>query len=202
MGLRASEASYGARRPAPAYQARWAIRIPSPRRTARAGDCSGEDALPEEARDEHGELMGALRVGIVPGPLDHRDAAESGGHLGDDPLGLSPGVGPVGVLGAHDDQGRAGDAGQRGARVGESAVQAARREVNEETGVDVEITGLSGIYSDPQHVIAYDDGEVRQEFSLCFHAKPVGGELRSSSESKEARWVSPDSLQDLKIHPS
>src|SRR5580704_19640785 len=95
MGLRASEASYGARRPAPAYQARWAIRIPSPRRTARAGDCSGEDALPEEARDEHGELMGALRVGIVPGPLDHRDAAESGGHLGDDPLGLSPGVGPV-----------------------------------------------------------------------------------------------------------
>jgi ADP-ribose pyrophosphatase YjhB (NUDIX family) len=86
--------------------------------------------------------------------------------------------------------------------IGESVVQAARREVNEETGVDVEITGLSGIYSDPQHVIAYDDGEVRQEFSLCFHAKPVGGELRSSSESKEVRWVSPDSLQDLKIHPS
>jgi ADP-ribose pyrophosphatase YjhB (NUDIX family) len=86
--------------------------------------------------------------------------------------------------------------------IGESVVQAARREVYEETGVDVEITGLSGIYSDPQHVIAYDDGEVRQEFSLCFHAKPVGGELRSSSESKEARWVSADSLQDLKIHPS
>jgi ADP-ribose pyrophosphatase YjhB (NUDIX family) len=86
--------------------------------------------------------------------------------------------------------------------IGESVVQAARREVYEETGVDVEITGLSGIYSDPQHVIAYDDGEVRQEFSLCFYAKPLGGELRSSSESKEARWVSPDSLQDLKIHPS
>ena len=86
--------------------------------------------------------------------------------------------------------------------IGESIVQAARREVYEETGIDVEITGLSGIYSDPRHVIAYDDGEVRQEFSLCFHAKPVGGELRSSSESKEARWVSPDSLQNLKIHPS
>ena len=86
--------------------------------------------------------------------------------------------------------------------IGESVVQAARREVYEETGVDVEITGLSGIYSNPRHIIAYDDGEVRQEFSLCFHAKPVGGELRSSSESKEARWVSPDSLQDLKVHPS
>ena len=37
-----------------------------------------------------------------------------------------------------------------------SVVEAARREVREETGIDVEITGLSGIYSDPRHVIAYD----------------------------------------------
>jgi 8-oxo-dGTP pyrophosphatase MutT (NUDIX family) len=66
-----------------------------------------------------------------------------------------------------------------GQDLGESVVEAARREVREETGIDVEITGLSGIYSDPRHVIAYDNGEVRQEFSLCFHAKPVGGELRS-----------------------
>jgi ADP-ribose pyrophosphatase YjhB (NUDIX family) len=86
--------------------------------------------------------------------------------------------------------------------IGESVVQAAQREVSEETGIDIEITGLSGIYSDPRHVIAYDDGEVRQEFSLCFHAKPVGGKPRSSSESSQARWVSPDSLPELKIHPS
>jgi 8-oxo-dGTP pyrophosphatase MutT (NUDIX family) len=81
-------------------------------------------------------------------------------------------------------------------------VEAAQREVREETGIDIEITGLSGIYSDPRHVIAYDSGEVRQEFSLCFHAKPVGGELRSSSESREACWISPDSVRDLNIHPS
>ena len=72
----------------------------------------------------------------------------------------------------------------------------------EETGIDVEITGLSGIYSDPRRVIAYDDGEVRQEFSLCIHAKPVDGELRSSSESREARWIAPDSLRGLKIDRS
>ena len=41
----------------------------------------------------------------------------------------------------------------------------------------VTVTGLSGVYSDPKHVIAYDDGEVCQEFSLCFHARPVSGEL-------------------------
>ena len=89
-----------------------------------------------------------------------------------------------------------------GQEIGESVAQATRREVYEETGVDIEITGLSGIYSDPRHVIAYDDGEVRQEFSLCFHAKPTGGQPRTSSESRQARWVSPDSLQDLNIHPS
>jgi ADP-ribose pyrophosphatase YjhB (NUDIX family) len=36
--------------------------------------------------------------------------------------------------------------------IGESVVQAARREVQEETGLTVEVTGLSGIYSDPRHV--------------------------------------------------
>ena len=85
---------------------------------------------------------------------------------------------------------------------GESVIEAARREVREETGIDIEITGLSGIYSDPRHVIAYDNGEVRQEFSLCLHAKPVGGELRSSSESRAARWISTKILPDLNIHPS
>ncbi len=86
--------------------------------------------------------------------------------------------------------------------IGESVAQTAVREVQEETGIGIEVTGLSGIYSDPKHVIAYDDSEVRQEFSLCFHAKPVSGQLRSSSESRQARWVSPDLLPDLNIHPS
>jgi ADP-ribose pyrophosphatase YjhB (NUDIX family) len=86
--------------------------------------------------------------------------------------------------------------------IGESVVQAACREVLEETGVRVEITGLSGIYSDPRHVIAYEDGEIRQEFSLCFHAMPLSGDPRTSPESREARWVSLKSLPGLNIHPS
>ena len=38
--------------------------------------------------------------------------------------------------------------------IGESVVQAAQREVHEETGLAVDITRLSGIYSYPRHVIA------------------------------------------------
>ncbi|WP_327033016.1 NUDIX domain-containing protein [Micromonospora ureilytica] len=86
--------------------------------------------------------------------------------------------------------------------VGESTVQAAVREVEEETGLHVEPSGISGIYSDPAHVIAYDDGEVRQEFSICLRARVVSGRLRTSSESSEVKWVEPESLQTLPIHPS
>ena len=86
--------------------------------------------------------------------------------------------------------------------VGETSTEAAVREVHEETGLEVEVTGLIGIYSDPRHVIAYDDGEVRQEFSLCFRARPIGGLLTPSSESRHVHWVEPDRLDTLTIHPS
>jgi 8-oxo-dGTP pyrophosphatase MutT (NUDIX family) len=86
--------------------------------------------------------------------------------------------------------------------IGETVVQAVVRETLEETGITVEVTSLVGIYSDPRHVIAYDDGEVRQEFSICFRARPLAGEPRTSSESKEVLWVEPGQLMALNIHPS
>ena len=86
--------------------------------------------------------------------------------------------------------------------IGEWIAQTVMREVREETGIEVEVTGLIGIYTDPRHVIAYDDGEVRQQFSLCFAARPVGGQLATSSESREVRWVDPGALDELSIHPS
>ncbi|TNY35656.1 NUDIX hydrolase [Thermomonospora catenispora] len=74
--------------------------------------------------------------------------------------------------------------------LGESLSQAAVRETKEETGVDCEITGMVGIYTDPRHVIRYTSNEeVRQEFSIVLKARRVGGEPTTSDESREVRWV-------------
>jgi len=74
--------------------------------------------------------------------------------------------------------------------LGESLTQAAVRETLEESGIECEITGLSGIYTDPEHVILYtSNGEVRQEFSIVLTARSSGGQPRGSSETSEVRWV-------------
>jgi ADP-ribose pyrophosphatase YjhB (NUDIX family) len=86
--------------------------------------------------------------------------------------------------------------------IGETISQTVVREVSEESGITVDVIGLIGMYSDPEHLIAFTDGEVRQEFSLCFRARPIEGELRTSNESKEVLWVEPGKLDDLNIHPS
>lgn len=85
---------------------------------------------------------------------------------------------------------------------GETLNQGTVREVKEETGIDIEVAGLIGIYSNPNHVLAYDDGEVRQEFSICFSAQPIAGQLRTSNESSDVRWVEREELARLNIHPS
>jgi 8-oxo-dGTP pyrophosphatase MutT (NUDIX family) len=86
--------------------------------------------------------------------------------------------------------------------VGESMADTVVREVKEETGIDVEVTGVVGIYTNPNHVMAYDDGEVRQQRSICFTTRMLGGQLATSSETSEVTWVALDRLDSLNMHPS
>lgn len=86
--------------------------------------------------------------------------------------------------------------------IGETLEQCVVREVREETGLDIEITGLVGIYTDPGHVIAYADGEARQQFSIAFRGRITGGRLRGSDESTEVRFVDPVDFERLPIHES
>ncbi len=85
---------------------------------------------------------------------------------------------------------------------GESIAQTVVREVKEETGLDVAPEALVGIYSNPHHLIEYADGEVRQQFSICFACRTVGGELATSEESTEVGFFTPAGIDAMPMHES
>jgi 8-oxo-dGTP pyrophosphatase MutT (NUDIX family) len=86
--------------------------------------------------------------------------------------------------------------------LGETPSQCAIRETLEETGVLPEITGILGVYSDPGHIVAYTDGEIRQEWELILLGRPVTGTPSANAEASDVRWVAPADLESLDIHPT
>jgi 8-oxo-dGTP pyrophosphatase MutT (NUDIX family) len=84
--------------------------------------------------------------------------------------------------------------------LGESPSDCAIRECKEETGIDAEITGVLGIYSDPGHIVAYTDGEIRQQYEVTLIGRPVGGSTEANEEASDVRWFDPAALDDVDIH--
>ena len=68
---------------------------------------------------------------------------------------------------------------------GESVSATAIRETQEETGLEVALTGLQGIYSEPEdRIVTYDDnGDERHLVDIVFTGRIVGGRLACSPES-------------------
>lgn len=76
--------------------------------------------------------------------------------------------------------------------VGETVAAAGRREVLEETGIDVEITGLVGVVDSIRHD---DEGRVRSHYTLIdLTGEWVDGELRPGDDASDCRWVRLDEL--------
>lgn len=88
--------------------------------------------------------------------------------------------------------------------IGESASTAAAREVAEEAGVAIEITGLAGVYSDPGHVLTYPQGDgIYQQLAVCFHAITPDSDARPDhDETSAAAWFDPDQATQLVMHPA
>lgn len=71
----------------------------------------------------------------------------------------------------------------------ESVEEAAVRECKEETGLEVELLELFGVYSFPE-------GPVQSGIIIFFRAKPVSGELRAGDDAQDVRAFPPDELPD------
>ena len=80
-----------------------------------------------------------------------------------------------------------------GIELGERAADAVVREVREEIGLEVEPVALIGVYSNPEHIITYPNGDQVQPVIIFFECRVVGGELRPDMEEiLEGRYFGPD----------
>ncbi len=82
---------------------------------------------------------------------------------------------------------------------GESAAEACEREVFEETGLRVRVRRLVGVYSHPDQLVVYPDGNKAFIVALHFTAEVVGGELGLSNETTNYGYFSLDEMQDLEF---
>lgn len=85
---------------------------------------------------------------------------------------------------------------------GESLIACAIREVHEETGLDVVVQDIIGTYTDPNILVAYSDGEVRQEFTIVYYAEVNLNAVTLDSESSEYKWVSLSEVASLPLADS
>ena len=82
---------------------------------------------------------------------------------------------------------------------GESVAEACEREVLEETGLRVHVKRLVGVYSYPDQLVVYPDGNKIQTVALHFETEVVGGEAGLSSETSDFGYFSADELEKLEF---
>ncbi len=77
------------------------------------------------------------------------------------------------------------------------------REIQEESGIDTEVSHLIGVYSNTG-MYKWHDGitDVPTKVMLDYVCKPVGGELAVSEETSESCWVAKELVLDKITSPA
>ncbi|WP_062104337.1 NUDIX hydrolase [Bacillus niameyensis] len=87
--------------------------------------------------------------------------------------------------------------------VGENVIDAVCREIKEESGIDVAVTQLIGVFSNTGTHKWYDGvTDVPTKVMFDFICKPVGGTLTTSDETTDSRWVAKEKVLDLITAPA
>lgn len=82
---------------------------------------------------------------------------------------------------------------------GESIEETCVREVMEETGLQVRVTHLIGIYSSPNQVTVYGDGNRWHVVGVSFLAKITGGTMGLSDETTEVGFYTLDEIARMDL---
>lgn len=73
--------------------------------------------------------------------------------------------------------------------IGEDVVSGLKREVREETGLEVEPEVLTGVYKNMARGIV----------ALVFRCRATGGTLTETDETRAFRWVTAEEIKDLSV---
>lgn len=82
---------------------------------------------------------------------------------------------------------------------GESVAEACEREVFEETGLSVRVKRLVGVYSHPDQLVIYPDGNKAFIVALHFEAVVTGGKLGLSDETTAFGYFTREEIQSMDL---
>ncbi|HNA88816.1 MAG TPA: NUDIX domain-containing protein [Anaerolineales bacterium] len=83
---------------------------------------------------------------------------------------------------------------------GESVAEACEREVWEETGLTVRAKRLAGVYSNPDQLVIYPDGNKAFFVVLNFEVEIISGELGLSNETTAFGFYSLQEMESMPMH--
>jgi len=81
--------------------------------------------------------------------------------------------------------------------LGETPQACAQRECKEESGYDVKVTDLLGVYSSNRYEYVNYPWKDNEFCHLFFRAQLIGGESQTSSESTQVRWFAESALPNF-----